>query len=460
VQAVQRCGKHATVATTPITILAATQRASHRAPLATTGATSLDARGLQLIADSEGFRLNAQGQYVVYPDPLGFCTAGYGHLLHKSSCTAADRAGPYNNLSPSQAVALLIKDANARVATILATTTVPLTQDQLDVLVDFQFNTNGYAGSALRRVINQGKYDQAPAQLARWVHGVVVRRGKARMEVIPGLENRRSVDSRLWTKGEFPPVKHKLPTGGGTGTNPTPPTPTPTPAACSADDLTRPPAAGCYRVTFQVILDHYPGDTQQGLGVGVGSATLQPSGVTISCLNPGGASACIKKADVPVNTTVTVTATPGSEAGDPATPADSALEKFTGACTGTGSCTLTPSSNNTVVDVYFIPAVAKLTLASPQASQGVDMYANGDTPVATTDPRAPVYCGSATGDTPLPCSMLVRLNTQMTVASDNGESATLSQYPTYSDNCPARAGDLSRCDLTVISDETVTASFS
>ncbi|HEX3906482.1 MAG TPA: lysozyme, partial [Mycobacteriales bacterium] len=454
VQGVQRCGRRTAVATTAITIRAAAGRAAHRIPLASTGATSLDARGLQLIADSEGFKLNGQGQYVVYNDPLGFCTAGYGHLLHMSNCTAADRAGPFNDLRPSQAVALLVKDANARVATILAKTTVPLTQDQLDALVDFQFNTNGYPGSALRRAINQGNFDQAPGQFGRWVHGVVVRRGKAGMEEIPGLVTRRAVDSRLWTKGEFPPVKHKLPTGGGTGTNP----PKPTPTSCSADNVSQPTPSGCYRVTFQVILDHYPGDKDLGLGVGVGSATLQPSGVTITCLNPGDAPACVRKVDVPVNTTITITETAGSEAGDPATPADSAFEKFTGGCTGTGSCVLTPSSNNTVVDVYFIPAVATLTLTSPEASQ-VEMIANGDTPVATTDPLSPVYCGTLSSDKlPLPCSMLVRLNTHMMVEADNGGSRTLAQFPTFSNNCAAET-DAGKCDLTVTSDQTVEADF-
>jgi hypothetical protein len=211
-------------------------------------------------------------------------------------------------------------------------------------------------------------------------------------------------------------------------------------------------------VTFQVILDHYPGDKDLGLGVGVGSATLQPSGVTITCLNPGDAPACVRKVDVPVNTTITITETAGSEAGDPATPADSAFEKFTGGCTGTGSCVLTPSSNNTVVDVYFIPAVATLTLTSPEASQ-VEMIANGDTPVATTDPLSPVYCGTLSSDKlPLPCSMLVRLNTHMMVEADNGGSRTLAQFPTFSNNCAAET-DAGKCDLTVTSDQTVEADF-
>jgi hypothetical protein len=110
-------------------------------------------------------------------------------------------------------------------------------------------------------VVNQGKDDEVPTQFARWVHGVVGKGAKRHMAVIGDLVRRRGNDTRIWT------------------------------------------------VTFQAIPDHYPGDTQQGLGVGVG------------------------------------TATPGSESPDPATPVDSAFEKFTGSCTGTGSCVLTPSSN-------------------------------------------------------------------------------------------------------------------
>jgi hypothetical protein len=109
--------------------------------------------------------------------------------------------------------------------------------------------------------------------------------------------------------------------------------------------------------------------------------------------------------------------------------------------------------------VYFIPAVATLTLTSPQASE-VEMIASGDTPVATTDPRSPVYCGALSNDQlPLPCSMLVRLNTHMMVEADNGgHSPALAQYPTFSNNCPAET-DLGKCDLTVTSNQTVEADF-
>jgi hypothetical protein len=82
-------------------------------------------------------------------------------------------------------------------------------------------------------------------------------------------------------------------------------------------------------------------------------------------------------------------------------------------------------------------------------------------PVATTDPRSPVYCGALSSDQmPLPCSMIVRLNTHMMIEADNGgHNPPLSPTPTYSNNCPAET-DQAKCDLTVTSDQTVTTTFS
>ncbi len=455
VQAVQRCGGRERVVTVPVSIRAAATRSGTSGVLgsplsaiaAAGGATTVDRAGLQYIADNEGYKLNAQGQYVVYNDPLGFCTAGYGHLLHKSNCTAADRAGPFNNLTPSQAVALLQTDANRFAAYIVSRTQVPLNQAQLDALVDFAFNVgmDAYGSSTLRRLLNQGQVDQVPGQLARWVHGTVGKGANRHTEVIKGLVVRRGTESRMWTNGQFPPAKHPLP----------PPVPPPPSSNCSADNLGQPPPAGCYRVKVQVILDTYAGDQHGSLGVGVGSATVQPGGKTITCLNPGDAAACFAYEDVAVNTTVTVTATPGSESPDPATPPDSAFEKFAGSCTGTGACVLTPSSNNTVVNVYFTPAVAKLTLMASVST--AEMSANGEGHVAGTLPISPVRCGGATDTLTLPCSLLVRVNGEVQVQSDNqGHTPTM---PTFSNNCPARPAAPDYCDITLTSDQTVTATY-
>lgn len=114
-----------------------------------------------------------------------------------------------------------------------------------------------------------------------------------------------------------------------------------------------------------------------------------------------------------------------------------------------------------MVDVYFVPAVVTLTLSSPQAGDGIEMSANGEGHVATTDPFSPVYCPSQNGDSmPLPCSMLVRVNGEVQVEADNAGHAALGS-PTFGDNCPARAGgraDFLRHQLT--DNQTVTATFS
>jgi hypothetical protein len=112
----------------------------------------------------------------------------------------------------------------------------------------------------------------------------------------------------------------------------------------------------------------------------------------------------------------------------------------------------------TVVDVYFIPAVVTLTLdASPRT--GPEMSASGEGHVAGTDPFSPVYCPSQNGDSmPLPCSMLVRVNGEVQVQANHGTLATNSA-PTFSDNCPARAGAPDYCDITLTSDQTVAATF-
>lgn len=50
--------------------------------------------------------------------------------------------------------------------------TVPLNQNQFDALVSYTFNCGigALQSSTLRKLLNQGKYEQVPAQLLRWVH--------------------------------------------------------------------------------------------------------------------------------------------------------------------------------------------------------------------------------------------------------------------------------------------------
>ena len=235
----------------------------------------------------------------------------------------------------------------------------------------------------------------------------------------------------------------------------------PGPADCASDSLGKPPPRGCYRVTVQIIPSPLPSDPRNldGLGDGVGSATLEPGGKQLSCLNPGDAAACILHADIAVNTTITVSAQPGSLVGDPATPPDSVFYQFAGSCTGTGACQLTPASSSTVVDVYFIPATATLTLQSKPASATANMTANGiSTPIGGTMPRSPVYCGYSYPAKPLPCTVLARLDNKVQVEANGAGMDPLAVNP-FSDNCPASTQGPSFCDVVMNGDQTVTATF-
>ncbi len=69
---------------------------------------------------------------------------------------------------------------------------VPLNQNQFDALVSFTYNCGSGAleRSTLRKVLNQGKYDQVPAQLMRWV--------KAGGKTYRGLQRRRQAEGSLF----------------------------------------------------------------------------------------------------------------------------------------------------------------------------------------------------------------------------------------------------------------------
>jgi hypothetical protein len=256
--------------------------------------------------------------------------------------------------------------------------------------------------------------------------------------------------------GEMPQPPGQQGSGsGGSGTNPKP--------DCDNDDLDSPPPDDCYRVTVQIIPSYLPSDpSNETVGEGVGSATLQPAGETLSCLNPADTGACVLEADVAANTAVTVAAQPGSIAGDPSSPADSAFYKFGGACTGTAACTFTPTASGAVVDVYFIPAMATLMLQEEGGEDHVNMSAEGVVGQAGagfgTEPVGPVYCGFSESDA-LPCSLLVRVDNSAQVSADSaGDESVI--LDSFSSNCPQAPGlGPEYCDVVMNGDQTVIADF-
>ena len=137
------------------------------------------AAGLAVLKQSEGFR----GE--TYLDATGYPTIGYGHrLVHPESYP--------EGITEAQALVILEWDVREAEQAVERLVKVPLTQGQLDALVDFTFNLGSgqLAASTLLQELNAGRYDVAAVQLLRWDHA-----GK---EVVAGLQARREAEFRLW----------------------------------------------------------------------------------------------------------------------------------------------------------------------------------------------------------------------------------------------------------------------
>jgi lysozyme len=152
------------------------------------------ARCLAVIRHFEGFRAT------VYADPVGIATIGYGHKLLPTDSFP-------DGVTEDEAEALLMGDAMAAADAVERIVAVPLTQGQLDCLVDFCYNDGaGRLGqSTLRQTINSGRLDAVPAQLYSidddgTQHGWIFAGG----EVEPGLVLRRQADIALWNDAPLP----------------------------------------------------------------------------------------------------------------------------------------------------------------------------------------------------------------------------------------------------------------
>ena len=156
----------------------------------------LSDKGKRLLAQWEGTRLR------LYKDSAGLPTIGVGHLLTKSELSSGKiiingvTVRYANGLSKQQALDLLGQDVKFAEQAVNSGVKVLLNQDQFDALVSFTFNVGAgaFTGSTLLKLLNQGRYDQVPTQLLRWV--------RAGGRVVQGLINRRNNEIRLW-RGEL-----------------------------------------------------------------------------------------------------------------------------------------------------------------------------------------------------------------------------------------------------------------
>lgn len=143
----------------------------------------INAAGLDLIKHFEGCELTA------YQDAVGVWTIGWGHTGSEV------RAGL--TITQSEADQLLDRDLDRFEEAVDRLTRGRATPDQFAAMVSLAFNVGagdgGLKTSTLLRMHNDGDYEGAAAQFARW--------NKAGGRVLNGLTRRRAAEAELYRKG-------------------------------------------------------------------------------------------------------------------------------------------------------------------------------------------------------------------------------------------------------------------
>ena len=138
--------------------------------------------GIALIKKFEGCELEA------YQDSVGVWTIGYGH-------TKEVKEG--DKINKDEAEHLLQEEMLEYEGYIENLVKVSLSQCEFDSLCSWVYNLGptNLQESTLLRVLNEGKYDEVPAQIKRW--------NKAGGKVLDGLVRRREAEALLFQAKEW-----------------------------------------------------------------------------------------------------------------------------------------------------------------------------------------------------------------------------------------------------------------
>lgn len=142
---------------------------------------SLSQDGIDLIHAFEGCVLK------IYKDSAGIDTIGWGHRVWPEEI-----AEFRNGITQEQADALFLKDATKKENSVRDLIFLPLNQGQFDALVSFTFNLGrrNLEQSTLRRMVNEGRMQEASREFERWIY----------INKIPsnGLRRRRKAESLMF----------------------------------------------------------------------------------------------------------------------------------------------------------------------------------------------------------------------------------------------------------------------
>jgi len=138
---------------------------------------NISQEGISLIKKFEGCELEA------YYDAVNVLTIAYGR-------TKLVKAG--DTCTQEQADAWLEEELHEYGGYVNDAVKVDLTQNQFDSLTSWTYNLgpNNLKKSSMLRVLNEGKYDEVPAQMKRW--------NKAKGKVLAGLTRRREAEALMF----------------------------------------------------------------------------------------------------------------------------------------------------------------------------------------------------------------------------------------------------------------------
>jgi lysozyme len=144
--------------------------------------------GVRFIGRWEGFQRN------LYNDPLGHCTIGVGHLVHRGNCDGSEPPRFKRGISRRRGLKLLRRDIAEHQAAVSEVVQVALNQQQFDALVSFAYNVGAgaFGTSTLVRKLNQGHYQAVRSELMRWTNNG-----------LPGLVSRRRAEGELFVHGTY-----------------------------------------------------------------------------------------------------------------------------------------------------------------------------------------------------------------------------------------------------------------
>mgnify|MGYP003135650928 FL=1 len=150
---------------------------------------NISEEGLALIKHFEGCPTDDEGNVIAYQDAVGVWTIGYGH-------TKGVQEG--DKWSKEKAEFMLWRELDEEYEEYVNDYVhVPLNQTQFDALCSWVYNLGpaNFKRSTLLKKLNNGEYDEIPAQIKRW--------NKAGGKVLEGLVRRRNAEALMFEGQEW-----------------------------------------------------------------------------------------------------------------------------------------------------------------------------------------------------------------------------------------------------------------